>query len=112
MKTIAELLDLTGKAAVVTGGAKGIGAGIAYRLAEAGAAVVVADVDYTTAEETAESLRQHGFVAVAQKVDVSSEADIEAMLDSCVDQFGSVDILVNNAGIYPTVPVAELSEEL
>jgi NAD(P)-dependent dehydrogenase (short-subunit alcohol dehydrogenase family) len=60
MKPIAELLDLTGKSAVVTGGAKGIGAGIAYRLAEAGAAVLVADLDGDGAGKTAAAMAAKG----------------------------------------------------
>ena len=112
MKTIAQLIDLSGRVAIVTGGAKGIGQGIAYRLAEAGATVIVADLDYATAEQTANELRAKGWHVEAMKVDVSSEDEIRAMVATTKDKHGSLDILVNNAGIYPSVPVAELSEEL
>ena len=112
MKTVAELLDLTGKAAIVTGGAKGIGAGICYRLAEAGAAVLVSDIDFAAAEATAHSLRMNGWTGFPYKADVGSEAEIQAMVTFCKSKYGSVDILVNNAGIYPAAPVAELSGEL
>ena len=112
MRSIAELLDLAGKAAIVTGGAKGIGSGICYRLAEAGASVVVADIDFPAAEATAQELRQRGWIAVAHKADVASEAEIRDMISFCQGQYGSLDILVNNAGIYPAAPLADLSDEL
>jgi 2-deoxy-D-gluconate 3-dehydrogenase len=112
MKTIAQLLNLTGKVAIVTGGAKGIGEGIVFRLAEAGALVVVADLDYAAAAETARSITARGWRAMAVKVDVGSEAEIRSLMTETEANQGSVDILVNNAGIYPSTPVAEMSEEL
>jgi 2-deoxy-D-gluconate 3-dehydrogenase len=112
MKTIAELMDLSGKVAIVTGGAKGIGEGISRRLAEAGAQVVVADLDYPAALATADDLTSQGRLAVAVKTDVSSEEDISRMVADCVEHFGSLDVLVNNAGIYPAAPLAELTEDL
>lgn len=111
MKSLSELLNLGGKGAIVTGGAKGIGSGIAYRLAEAGAKVLVADLDETAAHETANDLVAKGWAAEAMKVDVSNEEDIKSMIAFAKDRFGSVDILVNNAGIYPPVPVAQMTEE-
>ena len=110
MKPLRELLNLTGKAAIVTGGAKGIGKSIAYRLTEAGAGVLVADLDIQAAEQTAQELTQHGWKAAALQVDVSSENDVQGMVDACQEQFGSVNILVNNAGIYPPKPLAQMSE--
>jgi 2-deoxy-D-gluconate 3-dehydrogenase len=109
MKPIAELLDLTGKSAVVTGGAKGIGAGIAYRLAEAGAAVLVADLDGDGAAKTAAALAAKGWRSRAITVDVSSEEQVAAMIGACQEHFASLDILVNNAGIYPSAPVADMT---
>jgi 2-deoxy-D-gluconate 3-dehydrogenase len=111
MKQLEELLDLSGKSAVVTGGAKGIGYGIAYRLAEAGAKVLVADLDEATAQATAQELAAKGWLAEAVKVDVSSEEDVKRMIATCKEKFGSVDILVNNAGIYPSRPVAQMTAE-
>lgn len=111
MKALNELLDLSGKAAIVTGGAKGIGKGIAYRLAEAGAAVLVADTDEEAAQQTANELADKGWKVAASKTDVSSEAEVQAMIDACKKQFGGVDILVNNAGIYPPKPVAQMTED-
>lgn len=111
MKQVQELLDLTGKSAIVTGGAKGIGYGIAYRLAEAGASVLVADTDTVTAEKTAQEFANKGWKAKAATVDVSSKDDVRRMISACKEAFGSLDILVNNAGIYPPAPVADMTEE-
>jgi len=111
MKAINELLNLQNKSAIVTGGAKGIGYGIAYRLAEAGANVLIADLDETEAEKVAQNFTSKGWSAQAMKVDVSSEEQVQTMINQCKDGFGSVDILVNNAGIYPPAPVAQMSSE-
>lgn len=111
MKNISELLNLQDKSAVVTGGAKGIGQGIAYRLAEAGASVLIADTDEEAAQKAAEELNAKGWKAEALKVDVSSEEDVKSMVAAAKEKFGSLDILVNNAGIYPPVPVAQMTAE-
>src|SRR3989338_3236220 len=111
MKQLQELLNLSGKVAIVTGGAKGIGQGIAYRLAEAGAKVLIADMDEATGQKTAAELTSKGWTADTIKTDVSSEADVESMIATCQQKFGTVDILVNNAGIYPPVPVAQMTED-
>ncbi len=111
MKKLEELLSLKNKAAIVTGGAKGIGYGIAYRLAEAGAKVLIADMDEETASKTAKELADKGWIAEAFKVDVSHEENVKAMISACKDKFGAVDILVNNAGIYPPAPVAQMTQE-
>lgn len=110
MKQLPDLLDLNGQAAIVTGGAKGIGYGIAYRLAEAGAKVLVADLDEETAGKTAEELSGKGWTAASIKVDVSSEEDVKRMIAACREKFGSINILVNNAGIYPPASVAQMTE--
>jgi 2-dehydro-3-deoxy-D-gluconate 5-dehydrogenase len=112
MKTIVELLDLTGKSAIVTGGAEGIGSGICYRLAEAGASVVVVDIDFTAAEVTSQLLRQNGWTACAYKADVASEAESRAMVEFCRNEYGSVDILVNNAGIDSMVLATKYAGEV
>lgn len=111
MIDVQNLLNLSGKAAIVTGGAKGIGYGIAYRLAEAGAAVLVADLDEASAEQTAKELQDKGWKAEAYALDVSDEQAVKAMVQTCVEHFGSLDVLVNNAGIYPMVPVAQMTAE-
>lgn len=111
MKQLSELLDLSGKSAIVTGGANGIGKGIAYRLAEAGASVLIADVNEEQAKQAAAELTSKGWHAEGVKVDVSAEANVIFMVETCKSLFGSVDILVNNAGIYPPVPVGHMTAE-
>ena len=105
----AKLLDLSGKVAIVTGGAMGIGYGVAIRLAQTRAKVMIADLDLNAAAKTAEEIESHGFAAKAVKVDVSSEEDVGAMFAKTVETFESVDILVNDAGIYPTVAVENMT---
>jgi 2-dehydro-3-deoxy-D-gluconate 5-dehydrogenase len=107
-----QLFDLTGKVAIVTGGAMGIGQGIALRLAEAGAAVVIADVSLAAAEETASQIRAAGGKAKAIRADVASVADAKRTVQETVRDFGRLDILVNNAGIYPMVGALEVTEAL
>lgn len=106
-----ELINLTSKTAIVTGGAKGIGYGIVYRLAEAGAKVLIADLDEGVAQTAAGQLTEKRWQVAALKVDVSSEEDVEKMVKFCAEKFGSVNILVNNAGIYPPEPVATMTKE-
>jgi len=100
-----ETIDLSGKSAVVTGGAKGIGWGIAARLHEAGAAVLLADLDAAGADESAAKL---GDRAAGFGIDVSDEEQVRAMVAACRERFGSLDILVNNAGIFPSTPVSAM----
>jgi 2-deoxy-D-gluconate 3-dehydrogenase len=104
-RSLRDAIDLSGKAAVVTGGAKGIGRGIVSRLHEAGASVLVADLDGAGAEEVAAEL---GDRAAAGAVDVSDEEQVRATMAACRERFGSLDILVNNAGIFPSTPVAQM----
>ncbi|MGH2880840.1 MAG: SDR family NAD(P)-dependent oxidoreductase [Solirubrobacteraceae bacterium] len=106
---LAELLDLTGRTAVVTGGAMGIGLGIARRLHEAGANLLVADLDEMAAQRIAEGLAAaRSGSALAVHCDVSDEESVKRMVLAAVAGFGRLDILVNNAGIYPMVPLADL----
>ena len=88
---------LSGQVAIVTGGAQGIGGATSRRLAEEGAAVLVADVDLDTADATAAAISDTGGRALSMRADVSSASDIEAMVSRAVDEFGRLDILVNNA---------------
>ncbi len=111
-QSIAELFDLRGKGAIVTGGAMGIGQAICYRLSEAGASVMIADLDLDTANKTVEEIKSRGGKAQAIKADASSSADAKKVIKATVESFGSVDIMVNNAGIYPLLPVMRVEEAL
>lgn len=109
---VKELLDFNGKVVVVTGSGRGIGAGIASRFAEAGAAVVV---NYRASEEGAkkvvEKIKAAGGRAVAVGADVSNSADVDGLLDETQRAFGALDVLINNAGFYPVSPLVEMKEE-
>lgn len=110
--SLQRLLSLSGRVAIVTGGAMGIGRGIARRLHEAGANVAIADLDENVAREAAaelEAARPESAFAVS--CDVSDADNVEELIDVTVDRFGALDILVNNAGIYPMVPLAKLDVE-
>lgn len=111
LKSITELIDLKGKTAIVTGGAMGIGLGIAYRLAEAGANVVISDINKEAGEKAVLELNNNGWQAVFVKTDVSLPEDVKASIDFTVKTFGGVDILVNNAGIFPIIPVMQMKLE-
>lgn len=106
-----KLLDLSAKTAIVTGGAMGIGFGITYRLSEAGANVVIADIDGEEANNVAQQLKAKGWRAQAIACDVSKAADVEKLVAETVKTFSTVDILVNNAGIYPNILVMNMREE-
>lgn len=109
--SLAELLGLEGKVAIVTGGGMGIGHGIVTRLSEAGAAIVVADRDLEAAEATVTEVREHGGQAMAVHCDVTQEEDIKRTVAEAVREYGHVDVLVNNAGIYPFTPALQLAVE-
>jgi 3-oxoacyl-[acyl-carrier protein] reductase len=102
---------LDGRSAIVTGGAGGVGGGIASVLARCGAGVMIADLDLAAAEALAERLRGDGHVARALAVDLVDRDSADAMAAAAVGTWGGVDILVANAGIYPEVRVEELSDE-
>jgi len=106
-----QLIDLSSKTAVVTGGAMGIGFGISSRLAEAGAQVVIADVNKEAAEEAAKKLQARGWKVIAIPADVSKKEDVERMVAAAVNSFGGLDILVNNAGIYPNILLMNMTED-
>src|SRR3990167_3466818 len=101
---ISNLLNLSGKTAIVTGGALGIGYGISYRLAEAGANVVIANRTIEEGIKAAENLSAKGWKAKAVATDVSIEDQVKKMVDETIAAFGTVTSW-NNAGIYPSIPV-------
>ena len=90
---------LENKNAIVTGSARGIGKAIAMKLASEGANVVIVDVNIDAAQETAKEIQAMGRKSFALKVDVTSYAEVEGMINKTKQEWGSVDILVNNAGI-------------
>ena len=103
--------ELTGKVAIVTGAGAGIGAGIAAMLAEAGAAVTVADLDGARAASTAKAIEKRGGRAIMVTADVSDAHEIDALVRQTVTDLGGIDSLVNNAGIATTELVEDLDEE-
>ncbi len=107
---LSQLLDLSGKVAIVTGGAMGIGRAIALRLAEAGAAVTIADLDEPAARETAERITARGGRAATVRMDISLVDDTRQMVRRTVESFGRLDILVNNAGIFPFAAARDVAE--
>ncbi len=92
--------DFSGKVAIVTGAARGIGAAYAAALAEAGAAVVLADISEEAGQQAAADIRAHGGRAGFVRTDVSDPESAAAMAAFAADQFGGIDYLVNNAAIY------------
>lgn len=99
------MFSLHHRTALVTGGAKGIGKGIVATLREAGAQVLVADIDRAAGERTAAELGAR-FV----ELDVRSQADCAAAVDAAVQQYGRLDILCSNTGIFPNAPLETMTE--
>jgi meso-butanediol dehydrogenase/(S,S)-butanediol dehydrogenase/diacetyl reductase len=120
------MATLTGKIALVTGGGRGIGRGIAFALADAGADVAIADVDtlpagaqqygaarvsgFEHAQRTAAEIAERGRRTVALAADVTSKAECEMMVAATVRELGGLDILVCNAGVVSIAPVAAMDE--
>ena len=106
------MFDLKGKIAIVTGSRRGIGRGIAERLAYAGANVVISDIDQKECEKTAKEIAQmHKVETLAVKCDISKKAEVENLVKKTVERFGRLDIMVNNAGVYFRDNVADAKEE-
>jgi NAD(P)-dependent dehydrogenase (short-subunit alcohol dehydrogenase family) len=101
MHELPKLFDLTGRVAVVTGGAGLLGAEFCRTLAQAGAAVVVADLNEGAAWTLAEAICQEGQRALAVKVDVTSPESVQGMVGAALEAFGRLDILVNSAALDP-----------
>ena len=108
---VLSAFDLTGRTAVVTGGASGIGEATAQVLAGAGANVVAGDIDAEGAERTAKGIVERGGNAVAMRTDVTSKADVDALVDRGVSEFGRVDAVVNVAGIAMDGLIKDATEE-
>ena len=103
--------SLKGRAAVVTGAGSGIGRETARTLAQAGASLVIADVNAAGLEETADAVRALGAEAIVQPTDVSQRAQVDALADAAVSRLGRLDVWANCAGILTNSPVLEETEE-
>jgi gluconate 5-dehydrogenase len=110
MTSSLDLFRLDNQTAVVVGGAGGLGAAIARGLAEAGAAVAVADANESGAKQVADGLLAAGRRALAVAVDVADAGSVEAMAGEVESRLGPVDVLVNSAGITHRSPAAEFPE--
>ena len=104
-------MELQGQAAIVTGAGRNIGRAIALELAGMGADIVVAEMDEATGKRTADEVRKLGRRALALRTDVTRMADLQAMADRTVAEFGRIDILVNNAGIHRSAHTADVTED-
>ncbi|MGE0502037.1 MAG: 3-oxoacyl-ACP reductase FabG [Rhizobiaceae bacterium] len=103
-------LGLKGRAAIITGAARGIGAAVARRLGREGAKIAVADIELEGAESTAAELKADGIAAIAVAADVVDAASVEAMVAATIGAFGSVGILVNNAGFQRDMRIGKMAE--
>ena len=103
------MFDLTGKTALVTGGAMGIGRGISLALAKQGADVAIADIAIDKANETVVEIKKLGRKATAIKCDVTKKEEVDQTVKTVIDTFGKLDILVNNAGIGSLIPLEQIT---
>ncbi len=108
---IAQDFDLTGRVAVVTGAGSGIGRGTAQLLAQAGARLVLCDVNFEGLIETRDLITADGGVAVEHPVDVTQRAALDTLGADTVAKFGRLDIWVNSAGTIVNVPIVDSAEE-
>src|SRR5690242_7249571 len=102
---------LQDKVAIVTGGAQGLGEGIARRLAEDSAAVVIADINGAKAKCVADGLLQEGRQALAVTVDVADRKQVRQAIETTVERFGRLDVMFNNAGFNKPLPFMEVDED-
>ncbi|RLQ88722.1 SDR family NAD(P)-dependent oxidoreductase [Notoacmeibacter ruber] len=103
-------MSVDGRAAIVTGGASGIGLAIARQLAKEGARVVIADMDHDMGESAAEELQPLGNVQFI-RTDVSKRLDVHNLMALAIDHFDEIDILVNNAAVMERCPFLDIHEE-
>lgn len=103
---------LSGRAVLVTGAGRGLGAGIAHGLARAGAHVCILDIDAAELEQTAHELRGEPGAALAVPADVTRPAELESAVDACLARWGRLDAAIANAALLPVVPFEQTSLEL
>ena len=104
MTAYPDMFSLAGRTAVITGAGSGLGAVIAEAMTEAGAAVADSDIDTGMLDKTASRLKKMGGKVLARRCDVTSEEQVEQMVQAAVSEFGTIDILFNNAGIGDPEP--------
>lgn len=105
------MFDLKDKVALVTGARRGMGKSHAIALALQGARVVITDIDEKECQLVADEIKSKGGRAIYFKLDVSNKAEVDAVFDEVVKQYGRLDILVNNAGIFQPKPALEITED-
>jgi 3-oxoacyl-[acyl-carrier protein] reductase len=105
------MMEFTGKTAIVTGSARGIGKAIAARLAASDARVVISDVLMDLAEETVREFHEKGYDALAVMANVTKKEDVDNLVKNTLEKYQSIDILVNNAGITRDTLLVRMSEE-
>jgi NAD(P)-dependent dehydrogenase (short-subunit alcohol dehydrogenase family) len=108
----AQLLSLTGKNAIVTGGSRGLGEATVHRLAQAGAKVLFTGRGADALQRVEEQITATGATAVGVQADIGNLGDSQRVVDSALERFGGVDILVNNAALYTPSFALDTSEEL
>lgn len=111
MAAAAALFSLAGCSAFVTGAGRGLGTAIARGLAEAGARLMLTDIDEAAVEATAAGLRDAGHEAIAMPLDVRDEAAFRLSFDTAVRRFGGVDVMVNNAARTPSTSLWDIGAE-
>jgi NAD(P)-dependent dehydrogenase (short-subunit alcohol dehydrogenase family) len=105
-------MRLEGKVAIVTGGSMGIGEAYTKGLSREGARVVVADINEEVGQNLVKLINNEGGSALFIKTDVSKKAEVDALIEKTVAEYGKLDILVNNAAVLETSPVEETTEEM
>ena len=105
------MIRLKNRSVIITGGAQGLGEGIARRLASEGASVAIADRNGALAQEVADDLKRQNYSALAVTVDVSERKQVEAAIQTVVKEFGKVDVYFNNAGFNKPVPFMDVDED-
>jgi NAD(P)-dependent dehydrogenase (short-subunit alcohol dehydrogenase family) len=111
-RSVADLISLRDKAAVITGGGRGIGRAIARRLAEAGANLAIGDLNEQSAIDTAADMRRRFQVETAARhLDVSDSSSVAELAALAENAFGRIDIWINNAGVFPPADLIETTDE-